>query len=510
METLTASLIILSALFLVVTENKIQLQKTAILLLTGILLSCMAPGFSKEDPQWMLLLFLGGMVAIGWLFAIIPFRFGTAIAAIGTLIFLLSSGSKATYFGFELELTGIVLFLPLLGALGPLILPWKANLLQKWTGVNAEKIVGAGLAFYGALLAFFAVFQAGFLGLILVASGWMAVALANRTYRMESGAFALLAIGFVVVLLKTNPHIDDAFLRGNFLMGLIVGTGAITWINAVKDAHTFRWPLMYIVPLMVVIACVMMGIANPNFGGIPAYAGAIIGSALGLLARSKFPPAIAFVALLLAVSPLVEAQFKPVTLPKKTSRLETKNAEQTSEKQPSVLDVAAVATNATMAGMWKSELDASKVDFELGPQEARTKGAISEFDVQLKLGQNGEPEQLSVDIPTGKITTLNPMRDESVLGPGYIDAKKFPKTGFTATSIKKEGEVYVADGTFEFRGKKQALSVRLKFAAKGTEKGKSYLVMVGEASFDRTQFGMRSDAKIGNVVDVRFEIELRK
>lgn len=206
----------------------------------------------------------------------------------------------------------------------------------------------------------------------------------------------------------------------------------------------------------------------------------------------------------------MEKQFKPVELPKKTSRLETSTTEQTPEKLASVLDVPAVATDASMAGVWKSALDASKVDFELGPQESRTKGAISEFDVQLKLGQNGEPEQLTVNIPTGKITTLNPMRDKTVLGPGYIDAGKFPKTGFTSTSFRKEGGNYVAEGTFEFRGKKQALTVKLKFAAKGSEKGKAYLVMVGESSFDRTKFGMRSDAKIGDLVDVRFEIELRK
>lgn len=510
METLTGFLLVIGALLTIFSEARPVIQKTAILLLSGTLLYMISPGFSKEDPQAMLVLFLGGITAIGWLFSIVSFRFGTAIAALGTLIFLLTSGLKATYFGFEVQFAGIVLFLPLLGALGPLVLPWKANQLQKWTGANAEKIVGAGLTFYAGLLAFFAVFQAGFLGLTLVASGWMAVALANRTYRMENGAFALLAMGFVAVLLKTNVHIDDAVLRGNFLMGLLVGTGAITWINAVKDARKFRWPLMFVVPLLVVTACVMMGLANENFGGIPTYAGAITGSALGLLARSKFPTASAYLALLLSLSPLIIQQFQPVELPKKTSRLEATKTEQTPEKQPSVLDVPAVATDATLAGTWESVLDASKVDFELGPQEARTKGAISEFEVRLKMGQNGDPEQLTVDIPTGKITTLNPMRDESVLGPGYIDAKKFPKTGFSATSIKKEGEVYVADGTFEFRGKKQALSVRLKFAAKGSEKGKAYLVMVGETSFDRTQFGMRSDAKIGNVVDVRFEIELRK
>lgn len=510
METLTGLLLVIGALLTVFAETKPIIQKTAILILSVAMINSMLPGFAEDDPQNMLVLFLVGIVAIGWLFALVSFRFGAIIAALGSLIFLLSAGLNATYFGFEIHFSGILLFLPLLGALGPLILPWKAQFLEKWTGVNAEKTVGAGLAFYAGLLAFFAVFQAGFLGLTLVATGWMAVALTNRTYRMENGAFALLAMGFVVVLLKTNTHIDDALLRGNFLMGLIAGTGAITWINAVKDAKKMRWPLLFLVPLLVVTAFVMMGIANENFGGIPTYAGAIIGSALGLIARSKFPTAIGFVALLLAISPLVEQRFQPVELPKKTSRLEVNDAKQTPEKQASVLDVPAVATDATMAGNWKSALEASKVDFELGPQESRTKGSISEFDVQLKMGQNGEPEQLKVAIPTGKITTLNPMRDESVLGSGYIDAKKFPKTGFTATSIKKEGEVYLAEGTFEFRGKKQALTVRLKFAAKGAEKGKSYLVMVGETAFDRTKFDMRSDPKIGNVVDVRFEIELRK
>lgn len=510
METLMGILLVVGALLTIIGESRTLLQKAGIALSAGALLFMLLPGFAESDPQLKIALILGAMLLVGMLLAFTKFGLAPWLAGAATLLIFTLSGEKATYFGFELNFSGILLVLPLLGAAGPLILPWKARFLEKWTGANAVKMTGAGLTFYAGLLAFFAVFQAGFFGLSLVATGWLAVALADKTNRLENGAFALLSLGFVAVLLKTNTHVDAALLRGNFFMGLLAGTGAIAWINAVKDAHAFRWPLMYLVPSAVAIGCVMMGIANENFGGIPSYAGVLIGSALGLIARSKFTPAIALMTLLLAVSPIVVQQFKPVELPKKTSRLDATKPAEIAAKKPSVLDVNAITLTNTLAGSWKSDLEASKVDFELGPEESRTKGAISEFDVRLKLSAEGLPEQLTVQIPTAKVTTLNPMRDESVLGPGYIDAAKFPKTGFTATSFKKEGDVFVANGTFEFRGKSQPLTVKLKFAATGNDKGKDYLVMVGETSFDRTKFGMRSDPKIGNLVDVTFEIEFRK
>ena len=163
-----------------------------------------------------------------------------------------------------------------------------------------------------------------------------------------------------------------------------------------------------------------------------------------------------------------------------------------------------------MKGNWKSALEASKVEFQLGPEGSVTKGGLEEFKIDLRLNDAGEPEKLNVVIPTAKVSTFNPMRDESVRGAGYLNAPAFPKITFIAKRITKEGDQYIAYGDFELLGEKAPLKVDLRMVATGTDKGKQYLVMVGQATFDRTKHGMRSDEKIGNKVTVTFEVEFRK
>mgnify|MGYP002136238933 CR=1 FL=1 len=197
-------------------------------------------------------------------------------------------------------------------------------------------------------------------------------------------------------------------------------------------------------------------------------------------------------------------------MPEKKSRLEQQPVVAKAEQEPDVLAVPAIALDATMSGKWKSASEASKLGFKLGPEGGVTKGGVEDFDVVLKMNAAGEPEQITVVIPTVKVTTFNSMRDESVHGAGYLNAPAFPKMGYTSATIKKEGDKYIVDGDFEMLGKKAPVKLEVKFAAKGADKGKNYLVMVGKSSLDRTKFGMASDSKIGDNVDVTFEVEFRK
>lgn len=511
METLIPSLILLFGVIAIVFESRPQWQKIPFALIAVGLITWICPGFDEKDDTTLLLGLLSAMVLIGLLLGQMLKKYGEWIALLFTLLLAMMSGSKATYFGFELHLSGILILLPLLGAIGPLAVNLKAQLLHKWLKLDLERTTTIAAAFYAAILVFFAGFQAQYFGVMLVGAGWVSVSLASRKLETVGAGIGLLSLGIVFWLLKTQTQIDDSFLRPNFLMGLVAGVAAITWVKLTKDVTKLRWPLMYLLPLAIVVAMIMMGIVTENFGGLPTYIGALIGTSLVLMVSGKQAQVIPFQALLLGVSVLVLHQFEPVELPKKQSRLaanETTNAPK--EDAPSVLDVPAIALNADMQGNWKSALEASKVEFQLGPEGGVTKGGLGEFTVDLRLNNAGEPEKLSVVIPTSKVTTYNPMKDETVHGAGYLNAPAFPKITFTATSFTKEGDQYVANGEFVLLGKKAPVKAKLKFAASGTDKGKQFLVMVGEAKFDRTKHGMRSDAKIGNEVTVTFEVEFRK
>jgi polyisoprenoid-binding protein YceI len=512
MGTSIPSILILFGILAIITEQRPLLNKLATGLIGLSLISLTHLGLAEKDPQAMILGVLSGIAAIGLITGMILKKYGEWVAVAGTLLIYLLSGQNATYFGYTLTFTGAVALLPLLGALAPVIAGIKAQLLNRWFGMDIQRTSIGINAFLAALLVFFAAFQAQYFGVVLVASGWLAAALASHAFRSAAAAaIAFLSLGFVFILVKTNAGLDDSFIRGNFLMGAVAGIAAVAWTGIAKDATRIKWGMMYVLPLLIVILLVMMGIANENFGGIPAYVGAVIGASIGLLTAGNERHTIPLQTLLIGLSALVMTQFAPREGKKNTSRLaktETTATEET--KVPDVLDVPAIPADPKLAGDWKSVAEGSKVEFQLGPEGGVTKGAVEAFDVRLKMNAAGEPEQLTVAMPTAKVTTFNPMRDESVLGPGYLDAGRFPKMNYRSTAVKKDGDIYVVSGEFEMLGKKSPLQLELKFAAAGSDKGKNYLVMVGKSAVDRTKFGMASDAKIGDLVEVTFEIELRK
>lgn len=471
-------------------------------------------GFESQDTTGVILGLLGGIMTIGIAARFVLPRIAQWIALAGTFVFLAAAGNTAVYLGFDLHFSGILLFLPFLGATGPLLIDLNARGLEKILGLPADGTIRFGNTAYLALMAFFATFQAGFFGVLLIASGWLAVALSTEKFKAVAGGIALLTLAFAFLVVKLQqPEIESSWMRGNWLMGLIAGAGAMSWVGHAVQLKRFRFLLMYIFPLLILFAFILMGKANETFGGVPAYLGALIGAALVLLTASREEEPLAFQGLLLGIAGFVLVAFAPVKMPEKTSRLkpaETAQSVSGKKKEPDVMDIPAVSLSEAMSGKWKSITEASRLDFRLGPEGGVTKGGITEFDVRLGMNQEGHPKSLDVTIPVAKLTTFNAMRDESVLGAGYLNEAKYPKMRFASESFVQEGDRFLVEGHFEMLGKKAKQLLEVKFAASGADDGKEYLVMVGKAVLDRTQFGMKSDPKIGDEVSVSFEVEFRR
>lgn len=76
--------------------------------------------------------------------------------------------------------------------------------------------------------------------------------------------------------------------------------------------------------------------------------------------------------------------------------------------------------------------------------------------------------------------------------------------------FKKEGESYFVIGDFEMLGMKKLVNFEICFIGNGMKKGCQYFMMIGCGQVDWILYGMKGDLKIGNVVDVYFEIQLFK
>ncbi len=176
------------------------------------------------------------------------------------------------------------------------------------------------------------------------------------------------------------------------------------------------------------------------------------------------------------------------------------------EKKSDVLEIPAVQLDNSWEGTWKSVSESSKLEFELGPEGGKTQGAIKEARVTMKLDKDGNPTELVVKMKTSNVTTFNDLRDESVLGEGYLNAEKYPKISYSSSKIEKQNDRFLIEGTLDFLGQSHSVSLEAKLAAKGEKNGKKYVVLVGKSLVDRTKHGMESDAKIGDLVEVNFEV----
>ncbi|RFC53746.1 YceI family protein [Brumimicrobium aurantiacum] len=159
---------------------------------------------------------------------------------------------------------------------------------------------------------------------------------------------------------------------------------------------------------------------------------------------------------------------------------------------------------------WKIDEKSSKVFFELGPEDGRTKGEFTNIKGELAINETHENANIKVTIPVKHISTYNSMRDESLMDKEYFHEEKFPEITFESDQFTKKDDAYLLEGTFNMLGYSNPLEVTLKLVGIGTNNGKEVMVLWGKSSVDKTQYGMPSSAKVGDIVDFHFEVQLNK
>ncbi|WP_159038524.1 YceI family protein [Brumimicrobium mesophilum] len=161
-------------------------------------------------------------------------------------------------------------------------------------------------------------------------------------------------------------------------------------------------------------------------------------------------------------------------------------------------------------GTWTIDPTSSKVFFELGPVDGRTKGEFTNIEGEFKIGEELKNTSIAVTLPVEHISTYNSMRDESLMDIEYFHQEKFPEISYQADQFTKEEDAYILEGTFNMLGYSNPLSLTLKLVGVGEKDGKEIMVLWGKASVNRTEYGMPSSAKVGDVVDFHFEVQLTK
>jgi polyisoprenoid-binding protein YceI len=148
--------------------------------------------------------------------------------------------------------------------------------------------------------------------------------------------------------------------------------------------------------------------------------------------------------------------------------------------------------------------DASKVQFELGKEGARTKGQFKKAGGEFRFSESLETSSVMVLLAMEDFTTFNKMRDESLESEEYFHVAKYPYMRFEGTGFEKIGEnTFNVNGTFTMLGESNPVEVTLQRVEVDDK-----IVFVGSGSLDRTKFGMTPSAAEGNVVDFHYQVEL--
>jgi polyisoprenoid-binding protein YceI len=461
-------------------------------------------------PTWVLTIF----ILIHILNAFI-LNNGTKIFFISLLpLLFLINGEKLSFGEYKL-ITSSTSFIGhvYLGFLFPFVLYLKSYFLKKWLEIDEIKTIHIVWPFIIGLLLFAGYFHHSFSGILAVIIGLFMFALSDEIRSNElltSLMFFSAAFGFYgMSYLPQNTIISS-----NVLLSLGLATGAFSLLNMVnfKSSKAFFSKL-----LLLIIACLSLliplylGGKNISFGGQGAFVVALI--FMGFLSNTTFEniEKSTFIRVFYTFSMGIALFI--FSLQNENYKLQRLQANFDSSRDKNELDKEFQKVESSpfeaIAGNYTIAQENFEFNFELGPKDARTKGAFKEIAGEIILDKKISNSSFKITLPVKSLTTFESSRDEAIMSE-YFFLEKFPSITFNSTSVSESGNGITVKGNFTMIGVTKETEVNLKFTGNKKINGKEFPVLQGVGYLDRTVFGMEPDPSIGNVVDYKFSILLKE
>ena len=365
----------------------------------------------------------------------------------------------------------------------------------------------AGIVIFGGY------FLGGPVGLLVVACSFAA----GDFYKEKSAlgqTSAMLLLATVPLILSIGEVITVDITLGKNILGLFVGIFGGRIITQISKERPFflAQRIGFSVLFTGILAALgYFGTIKADLGGMDGYVAGIIGFAIVFFTNGQNSNALFVAPLLLATGVIVaELTLNTEELALSTLPVEGKQKSdgkiKSTDEASSVFDQKGLSWS-DIVGNYRIDASHAQVTFQLGPKGGITKGAIKQFSGTVRVDETLEKSRFEVLLPLNQLTTFNAYRDESLVEEAYFNVAKFPDMRFEAKSLSVVDDALTLQGFFTLRGVKLPLSVDVKYVGK-TDSGAP--VIVGKSTIDRTKFGMKPDAKEGNVVDFEFRAELLK
>lgn len=445
-----------------------------------------------------------------------------------------------SYMGFALESSREVLLLAILSAITPFLTHLAklgiGNLIIRFGSIkwaeNEENYLESlvSYAFIGGVAAL-GMFLLGNLGLLIAGTFYLSatfiarnkLGLKNDIISAASGAMFLLV--FVPILLKMGGFENLDFTRGEVIEGAFIAGFMIIFYDLLLRLarhNTGKWKFLLTFKALFVplLAIILLGVAYTQLerlGGVLALAAVVMSMAILSITFALFKNT-TYVALKLTALGAI-LLLVPYVKPVETSSSidlaalgieEKSNKEEAKEKATkSNQEEGPEGKNLENGiGSWEIESENSKVSFELGPDDGRTKGEFKKVKGTFTVNEDVETSIISVTLPVESLTTFNSMRDEHLMESDYFHEEKYPTMKFVSTSFEPKDDGYRVIGDFTMMDETNEIELTLKLVGVGEKEGKRVMVLWGQSQLDRTNFGMSSSSKIGDIVDFQFEVQL--
>jgi len=289
--------------------------------------------------------------------------------------------------------------------------------------------------------------------------------------------------------------------------------------------NTPNWKkiLYFLIIPVIILAFMLIEKLKEHLGGIQSLAGIILMLAVGSiwLGQKAQRLYLATLALTIGTALFLGPQFKPLMpdIPDELfSQFDDESEDdsieqeemQTASTPTDTLSTTIKKTDDRLTGLWEIDGELSLLEFELGPPDAKTKGAIKNMTGNFTFDTLPGKSKLEVKLPLSGLTTFNNFRDESLMGSEFFDAQKFPEMAFRSVSMKQQGKKLSINGDFEMRGLKQRLSIPMTILKRGSDAQGAFLLLKGVSKLDRTKHDMDPDPKIGDLVEFSLKIKVRQ
>jgi len=446
------------------------------------------------------------------------------------LLFLGFDFEGVTYMDFKVETNVEIVLISLLSSITPFLTHLAklgiGNLIIRFGSIkwaeNEENYLESlvSYAFIGGVAALGS-FLLGPLGLLIAATFHLSASFIARNKLglkntiILSASSALFLLVLVPIYIKMGGFEQLNFLRGEVIEGaFLAGFMVIAHHLFLKLSrfNTGKWNIILssIAVVLPLITIFVVGVAYTQFerlGGVLAISGMLVSLALLSVTFSLFKNS-SFISLKLmtiGMGVLLLPYIKPV---EQVSAIDYESLgieqEEQGEEEPKGKSLSAVV------GDWKIDENHSKIYFELGPDDGRTKGEFKSVSGQLNVNENISESIISVTLLLNQLTTYIDFRDEELMGKEYFKADEFPEITFKGSEFTPADDYYVVKGDFTMMGVTKELELNLKLMAIGESEGAEILVFSGDSKIDRTDFGMSPSSKIGNVVDFKIEVQMSK